>query len=152
MKVIFQQDVKGQGKKGEMKEVSDGYARNYLLPRNLVIEASADNLNAMKLKEKARQKQLAREIAEAQEDAKRLESVLLKIPAKAGATGRLFGSITSKEITEALQEQAGIAIEKQKIVQAEPIKAFGSFEVKVKLGHEVSGTIHLLVTEERHNG
>ncbi|MCL2342396.1 MAG: 50S ribosomal protein L9 [Firmicutes bacterium] len=151
MKVIFQQDVKGQGKKGEMKEVSDGYARNYLLPRNLVIEASADNLNAMKLKEKAKQKQLAREIAAAQEDAKKLESVLLKIPAKAGATGRLFGSITSKEISEALLEQAGLTIEKQKIVQAEPIKAFGSFEVKVKLGHEVSGTIHLLVTEERRH-
>lgn len=152
MKVIFQQDVKGQGKKGEMKDVSDGYARNYLLPRKLVIEATTDNLNALKLKEKARQKQLAKEKAEAEENAKNLESVLVKISAKAGSAGRLFGSITSKEIAEALTEQHGISIEKQKIVQADPIKAFGSFEVKVKLGHEVSGVIHLLVAEEKHHG
>lgn len=152
MKVIFQQDIRGQGKKGEMKEVSDGYARNYLLPRNLAIEATADNLNAQKLRERARLKQAAQETERAREDAKKLESVLVKIPAKAGSAGRLFGSITSREISEALQAQTGIAIEKQKIVQPEPIKAFGNFEVKVKLGHEVSGTIHVMVTEEKHHG
>ena len=152
MKVIFQQDVKGQGKKGEMKEVSDGYARNYLLPRKLVVEATADSLNALKLKEKARLKQLAREKAEAEKIARGLEGLLVKIPAKGGGAGRLFGSVTSKEISEALREQHGIVIEKNKIVQSEPIKTFGSFEVKVKLGHEVSGVIHLLVTEEKHHG
>ena len=152
MKVIFQQDVKGQGKKGEMKEVSDGFARNYLLPRKLVIEATTDNLNALKLKEKAKQKQIAKEIAAARENAKQLESVLVKISARAGGSGRLFGSITSKEISEALKEQHGILIEKNKIAQAEPIKTYGSFDVKVKLGHEVSGVIHLLVTEDRRHG
>jgi len=152
MKVIFQQDVKGQGRKGEMKDVSDGFARNYLLPRKLAVEASTDNLNALKLKEKARQKQIAREKAQAQENARKLEGVLVKISAKAGSAGRLFGSVTSKEIAEALSNQSGIAIEKQKIVQSEPIKTFGSFEVRAKLGHEVSGVIHLLVTEEKHHG
>jgi len=147
MKVILSQDVRGHGKKGQMVEVSDGYARNYLLPRKLAVEATADNLNAMKLREKAKAAQMERDKAQARENAKQLESVVLKIPAKAGASGRLFGSITSKEISDALQEQYGISIEKNKIVQAEPIKSFGSYEIKCKLGFEISGTIHVLVTE-----
>ena len=112
MKVIFNQDVKGQGKKGELKEVSDGYARNYLLPRKLASEATADNINTARLKEKARQAQIAAERAEAQETAKKLESVNLIIKAKAGQNGKLFGAVTSQEISEALKEQAGIEIEK----------------------------------------
>ena len=103
MKVIFNEDVRGQGKRGEMKEVSDGYARNYLLPRKLASEATPDMLNAFKLKEKAKKAQMAREKAQAEENAKRLEGVVVKISARAGQGGRLFGAITSQEISDALR-------------------------------------------------
>ena len=149
MKVIFTADVRGQGKKGEMKEVSDGYGRNYLLPRKLAVEATADNVNTMKQKEKARAAQMAAEKAKAEENAKQLESVVVKIAAKAGAGGKLFGAVTSKEISEALKAQHGIEGDSKKIVQAEPIKGYGSFEVKCRFGYEVSGTIHLLVVEDK---
>ena len=149
MKVIVQTDVRGQGKKGEMKEVSEGYARNYLLPRGLAIAATADNMNALRLKEKAKAAQLAKEKALAEENAKKLESVVVRIPARAGTAGRLFGSVTSKEISEALEKQHGIVIEKNKIVQAEPIKTFGSFEIRCRLGFEVAGVINVIVTEEK---
>ena len=149
MKVIFNTDVRGQGKKGEMKEVSDGYARNYLLPRKLASEATADALNALKLKEKAKAAQMAKEKDLAEENAKRLSGVVVQISARAGQGGRLFGAVTSQEIADALREQHGIELEKNKIVQAEPIKQFGSFEVKAKLGYEVSGTINVLVTEKK---
>lgn len=149
MKVIFNTDVRGQGKKGEMKEVSDGYARNYLLPRKLASEATADALNALKLKEKAKAAQMAKEKALAEENAKRLSGVVVQISARAGQGGRLFGAVTSQEIADALREQHGIELEKNKIVQAEPIKQFGNFEVKAKLGYEVSGTINVLVTEKK---
>lgn len=148
MKVIFLTDVRGQGKKDEMKEVSDGYARNYLLPRKLAVEATADTLNTMKLKEKAKKAQLEKDKAAAEETAKSLESLIVKIPAKAGAGGKLFGSVTSKEISDALLKQHDMAIDKNKIVQAEPIKSFGSYSVKCKLGFEVSGLINVIVTEE----
>ena len=149
MKVIFNTDVRGQGKKGEMKEVSDGYARNYLMPRGLASPATADAVNALKLKEKAKAAQMAKEKAAAEENAKRLSGVVVQISARAGQGGRLFGAVTSQEIAEALREQHGIELEKNKIVQAEPIKQFGSFEVKAKLGYEVSGTINVLVTEKK---
>ncbi|MBQ2619192.1 MAG: 50S ribosomal protein L9 [Oscillospiraceae bacterium] len=149
MKIIFLQDVKGQGKKGEMKEVSEGYARNYLLPRKLAIAATADNLNTLRLKEKARQAQLAAEKAKAEENAKALENVVVKIAAKAGGAGKLFGAVTSKEISDALKSQHGIEVDSKKLVQAEPIKSYGSYEVKCRFGFEVSGTIHLLVVEEK---
>ncbi len=149
MKVIFNTDVRGQGKKGEMKEVSDGYARNYLMPRGLASPATADAVNALKLKEKAKAAQMAKEKAAAKENAKRLSGVVVQISARAGQGGRLFGAVTSQEIAEALREQHGIEIEKNKIVQAEPIKQFGSYEVKAKLGYEVSGTINVLVTEKK---
>lgn len=149
MKIIFLQDVKGQGKKGEMKEVSEGYARNYLLPRKLAIAATADNLNTLRLKEKARQAQLAAEKAKAAENAKALENVVVKIAAKAGGAGKLFGAVTSKEISDALKSQHGIEVDSKKLVQAEPIKSYGSYEVKCRFGFEVSGTIHLLVVEEK---
>ena len=149
MKVIFNTDVRGQGKKGEMKEVSDGYARNYLMPRGLASPATADAVNALKLKEKAKAAQMSKEKAAAEENAKRLSGVVVQISARAGQGGRLFGAVTSQEIAEALREQHGIEIEKNKIVQAEPIKQFGSYEVKAKLGYEVSGTINVLVTEKK---
>ena len=149
MKVIFNVDVRGQGKKGEMKEVSDGYARNYLLPRKLASEATADAVNAFKLREKAKTAQAARERALAEENAKRLQGIVVQIQARAGQGGRLFGAVTSQEISDALREQHGIEIEKNKIVQAEPIKQFGSFEVKARLGSEISGVINVLVTEKK---
>ena len=149
MKVIFNVDVKGQGKKGEMKEVSEGYGRNYLLPRKLAVEATADNMNALRLKEKAKAAAIAAEKAKALENAKQLESIVVKIAAKAGSAGKLFGAVTSQEISDALKEQYGIEIEKQKIVQTEPIKSYGSYEVKCKFGYEINGVIHLLVVEDK---
>ena len=149
MKVILQKDVKGQGKKGELKEVSDGYARNYLLPRGLAVEATTDNLNTMRLKDKARQAQIAREKAAAMETVKALESIVVKVSAKGGSGGRLFGAVTSKEISDALAVQHDLKIEKNQIVQADPIKQFGSYDVKCKMGYEISGVIHVLVVEEK---
>ena len=147
MKVIFHEDVKGQGKKGELKEVSDGYARNYLLPRKLASEATADNINALKLKEKAKAAQIAKEKAQAEENAKKLGGVQVIIKAKAGNAGKLFGAVTSQEISDALREQFGMDVEKNKIVQPEPIKSYGSYTVKAKLGYEISGTVNVLVVE-----
>ncbi|MDY5881188.1 MAG: 50S ribosomal protein L9 [Oscillospiraceae bacterium] len=147
MKVIFNVDVKGKAKKGELKEVSDGYARNYLLPRKLASEATADNINALKLKEKAKAAQMAREKAEAEANAAKLGEITVTIRAKAGGAGKLFGAVTSQEISAALKEQHGIEIEKNKIVQTEPIKTFGAYQIKAKLGYEVSGTINVLVIE-----
>ena len=147
MKVIFNVDVKGQGKKGEMKEVSTGYARNYLLPRNLATEATADNINAFKLKEKAKAAQIAKEKAQAQEYAAKLSGVQVTIRAKAGANGKLFGAVTSQEISDALKAQFDMDIEKNRIVQSEPIKSYGSYTVKAKLGYEISGNISVLVVE-----
>ena len=148
MKVIFNVDVRGQGKKGEMKEVSDGYARNYLLPRKLATEATADNINAMKLKEKVKAAQMAKDKAKAEEYAEKLGAVQVIVRAKAGGAGKLFGAVTSEAISKALKEQFDMDIEKNKIVQSEPIKTFGAFTVKAKLGFEVSGNIHVLVVEE----
>ena len=148
MKVILQQDVKGQGKRGELKEVSDGYARNYLLPRKLAIIATADNLNTLKLQNAAKKAQIEKEKAAAKEISEKLKDCTVKIKAKAGGSGKLFGAVTSKEISDALLEQFGIEIEKNKIIQAEPIKTYGSFEVKCKLGYEISGNLKVMVIEE----
>ena len=148
MKVILQQDVKGQGKKGQMIEVSEGYARNFLLPRKMAVLATADAVNTMNLKEKARTAEEARLTAEAAANAEKLKSAQVKIPARAGANGKLFGAVTSKEVSEALKAQHGIELNKQKIVM-EPIKAFGSYQLKAKLGYEVSGTIYVMVVEEK---
>ena len=149
MKVILQQDVKGQGKKGQMVEVSDGYGRNFLLPRKLAVEATAENVNTMKMQEKAKKAKEAEEKAQAQAMAQRLESCQVKNSAKAGQSSSLFGSVTSKEIAQALKEQHQMDVNKSKIVLPDPIKSFGSFEVKCKLGYEVTGTIHVLVVEEK---
>ena len=147
MKVILQQDVRGQGKKGQMIEVAEGYARNFLLPRKLAVLATADAMNTMKLQEKAKKAEEARLKAEAQAVAEQLKSAVVKIPAKAGANGKLFGSITSKEIAENLLKQCGIELAKQKIVMDEPIKSFGAYQLKAKLGFEITGTVHVMVVE-----
>ncbi len=149
MKVILQQDVKGHGKKGQMVEVSDGYARNMLLPRKLAVEATAANVNTMKMQDKAKKAREAEEKAQAQAIAEKLQSCQVKIPAKAGQGGRLFGSVTSKEISEALKAQHSLDVNKAKIVLNDPIKGFGTFEVKCKLGYEVVGTINVVVTEAK---
>lgn len=148
MKVILQQDVKGQGKKGQLVEASDGYARNFLLPRKLAVEATAENLNTMKMQEKARKAQQAAEKAEAEAIAAKLKDCTVRIAAKAGSGGRLFGAVTSKEIADALSEQYGIAVSKSKIVQDEPIKSFGGYELKCRLGYEITGTIKVVVAEQ----
>ena len=147
MKVILQQDVKGQGKKGQLIEASDGYARNFLLPRKLAVAATAENINTMKMQEKAKKAQEAAEKAEAQAIAEKLSGLTVKVVAKGGNGGRLFGAVTSKEIADALNAQHGISIQKTKIVQDEPIKAFGTYELKVKLGYEVTGTLKVSVVE-----
>ena len=139
MKVILTQDVKSQGKKGQLVEVSDGYARNFLLPKKLAVIATAENLNTMKLQEKARKAQEA--------TAKKLKDLTVKIAAKAGEGGRLFGAVTAKEVSEALSQQHGVNIAKTKLVLDEPIKACGGYQIKAKLGYEVVGTVSVMVTE-----
>ena len=148
MKVILMQDVKGQGKKGQLVEVSEGYARNFLLPRKLAEAATADAINTMNLKEKARRAEEARLKAEAQATAEKLKECMVKIPARAGNGGRLFGAVTTKEISDGLMKQFGLDIPKQKLVLDEPIKAFGGYQVKAKLGFEVTGTVSVTVCEE----
>ena len=147
MKVILTQDVKSQGKKGQLVEVSDGYARNFLLPKKLAVIATAENLNTMKQQEKARKAQEAAEKAEAEDTAKKLKDMTVKIAAKAGEGGRLFGAVTAKEVSEALSAQYGVNIAKTKLVLDEPIKACGGYQIKAKLGYEVVGTVSVMVTE-----
>ena len=149
MKVILQQDVKGQGKKGQLIEASEGYARNYLLPRKLAIAATADAINTMNLKEKARRAEEARQKEAAMAVAEQLKALLVKIPAKAGTGGRLFGAVTTKEISDALKAQHNVDIPKQKLVLDDPIKSFGTYQVKARLGFEISGTVNVLVCEEK---
>ena len=149
MKVILQQDVRGQGKKGQLVEVSDGYARNFLLPKKLAVLATAENVNTMKQQEKARKAQEAAEKAEAEALSKKLEGLRVKIPAKAGEGGRLFGAVTAKEISEALAAQYSLNIPKARLVLDEPIKACGGYQIKAKLGYEVVGTVNVMVTEEQ---
>ena len=149
MKGILQQDVRGQGKKGQLVEVSEGYARNFLLPRKLAIAATPDAINTMNLKEKARKAEEARLKAEAEATAEKLKECMVKLTAKAGSGGKLFGAVTTKEISEGLKEQFGVDVPKQKLVLEEPIKAFGSYQVKAKLGFEVNGTVYVSVYEEK---
>ena len=147
MKVILLQDVKGQGKKGEMINVSDGYARNFLFPRKLAMEATTDALNAKNIQDAAARRREAEERAAADALRKKLKEMPVRLQAKAGTGGRLFGSITTKEISEALKAQHGVEIPKAKLVQEEPIKSFGTFEVKAKLYPEIQGVITVVVSE-----
>ena len=147
MKVILLKDVKGQGKKGEIVSVSDGYARNYLFPRNLAQEATAQNLNSAQVKQEAAAHKKEMEKKNAQELAKQLENKCVVIKAKCGSTGRLFGAITNAEIAEALNQQTGLELDKKKVVLANPIKELGEYTITVKLYAGVQATIGLKVEE-----
>lgn len=149
MKVILKQDVKGKGKKGQMIECAEGYARNFLLPKGLAVPATADAVNTMNLQAKAKAKADAEAKAAAMEIAGKLKECQVKVYAKGGDSGKLFGAVTGKEISAALKEQYGMEIDSKKLVLAEPIKTFGSYEVKAKLGFEISGTVYVLVIEEK---
>ena len=149
MKVILTQDVRGKGKKGQMIEAAEGYARNFLLPKGMAVLATADAVNTMNLQAKAKAKADAEAKAAALEIAEKLKSCLVKIAAKGGEGGKLFGAVTGKEIAAALKEQYGMDVDSKKLVLDQPIKTFGSFEVKAKLGFEISGTVYVLVTEEK---
>ena len=149
MKIILKQDIRGKGKTGQMIEAAEGYARNYLIPRGLAVEATADAVNTMNLQAKAKAKADAEAKAEALAIAEKLKSCQVKIAAKGGEGGKLFGAITGKEIAAALAEQFSLTIDGKKLVLEQPIKSFGSYEVKAKLGYEVSGTVYVLVIEEK---
>ena len=147
MKVILLQDVKGKGKKGQMIEVSDGYARNFMLPRKIAIEATADAVNTMRMNDKATAERIAREKAEAMETGKKLRELTVTVTAKGGGAGRLFGSVTNQEIADALKNQTGIALDKRKIVIAEPIKNVGTYTVTCKLGYEITAPLTVKIEE-----
>ena len=147
MKVILLQDVKGKGKKGQMIDVSDGYARNYMLPRKLAVEATADAVNTMRMNDKAAAEKAAKERAEALETSKKLREMTLTVTAKGGGAGRLFGSVTNQEIADALKANTGIAVDKRKIVIADPIKNVGTYTVQCKLGYEITAPLTVKIVE-----
>ena len=147
MKVILLQDVKGKGKKGQMLEVSDGYARNFMLPKKLAIEATPDAINTMRMNDKATQERIAREKAEALAVSKQLRELTVTVTAKGGGSGRLFGSITNAEIAEALEKQAGIKLDKRKLVLNETIKNVGTCTVTCKLGYEITAPLSVKIEE-----
>ena len=147
MKVIFLQDVKGKGKKGQMAEISDGYARNFLLPKKLAMEATADAINTMRMNDKAAAEKAAKERAEAVEISKKLREMTLVVTAKGGGAGKLFGSVTSQEIADALKAKSGIAIDKRKIVLSDPIKSVGTYTVQCKLGYEITAPLTVKIEE-----
>ena len=146
MKVMLLQDVKGKGKKGQMIEVSDGYARNFMLPKKMAIEATADAINTMKMNDKATQERIAREKAEAMEVSKKLRAMTLVVKAKGGGAGRLFGAVTNAEIAAALEKQ-GVKLDKRKIVLGENIKNVGTYTVTCKLGYEISAPLTVKIEE-----
>ena len=148
MKVILTQDVKGKGKKGQMIEVSDGYARNFMLPRKIAIEATPDAVNTMKMNDKATQERIAREKAEALEISKTIRGLTVVVKAKGGGAGRLFGSITNQEIADAMKAQSGISLDKRKIVIADVIKTVGTYTVTCKLGYEITAPLTVKIEEE----
>ena len=147
MKVILLADVRGKGKKGQMLEVSDGYARNFMLPRKLAIEATPDAINTMRMNDKATQERQAKERAEALEISRKLKEMILTVPAKGGGNGRLFGAVTNTEIADTLKKSSGIALDKRKIVIDEPIKNVGTYTVKCKLGYEITAPLTVKIVE-----
>ena len=147
MKVVLLADVKGVGKKGELINAAEGYARNFLLPRKLAQEATADNVNTMKMNDKAAQERQAKERAEALETRNRMKDMTVVVTAKGGGAGRLFGSVTNTEVADALAKQADIKLDKRKIVLDEPIKAVGVYTVKCKLGYEINADLKVEVKE-----
>ena len=146
MKVILLQDVKGKGKKGQMIEVSDGYARNFMLPKKLAIEATADAINTKNMNDKATAERIAREKAEALATANKLREMTLTVVAKGGGNGRLFGAVTNQEIANALEKQ-GIKLDKRKIVINDTIKNVGTYTVTCKMGYEISAPLTVKIEE-----
>ena len=147
MKVILLQDVKGKGKKGQMLEVSDGYARNYMLPRKIAIEATADAVNTKNMNDKAAAEKAAKERAAALETSHKLREMTLVVKAKGGGAGRLFGSVTNQEIADALKASTGINLDKRKIVISDPIKNVGTYTVTCKLGYEITAPLTVKIEE-----
>lgn len=147
MKVILLEDVKGKGKKGQILEISDGYARNFLLPKKLAIVATADAVNTVKMNDKATAERIAREKAAALDISNRMKDLIVTVYAKGGGNGRLFGSVTSQEIADALKKQTGIELDKRKIVIDDPIKNVGTYTVKCKLGYEIVGKLTVKIEE-----
>ncbi len=145
MKVVLLADVKGQGKKNDVINVSDGYARNFLLPRKLAVEADAKVLNEIKGREDSIKHKIEVETAEAKAVAAKMDTILVKITASSGADGRLYGSITAKDIAEHLAKDHGITVDKRKIQLSDPIRAFGKFDLDVKLYTDVTAKVHVLV-------
>ena len=146
MKVILLQDVKGKGKKGQMLEVSDGYARNFMLPKKMAIEATPDAINTMRMNDKATQERIAREKAEALATSKKLREMTVVVKAKGGGAGRLFGSVTNAEIADALAKQ-GVKLDKRKIVLNETIKNVGTYTATCKLGYEITAPLTVKIEE-----
>lgn len=147
MKVILLQDVKGKGKKGQMIEVSDGYARNYMLPRKIAVEATADAVNTMRMNDKAAAEKAAKERAEALEISRKLREMTVVVTAKGGGAGRLFGSVTTQEIADALKAKTGITLDKRKIVLSDTIKSVGTYTVQCKLGYEITAPLTVKIEE-----
>ena len=147
MKVILLQDVKGKGKKGQMIEVSDGYARNFMLPRKIAVEATADAVNTMKMNDKAAAEKAAKERAAAVETSKKLRELTLIVKAKGGGAGKLFGSVTNEAIADALKANTGIVLDKRKIVISDPIKNVGTYTVTCKLGYEITANLTVKIEE-----
>jgi large subunit ribosomal protein L9 len=148
MKVILKQDVKGLGKKEDLVNVSDGYARNFLFPKGLAAEANATNINIMNTRKEAEKTKKDRELAQARELARKLKDMEVVIKTKSGENGKLFGSITSKDISDKLKNDFKIDIDKKKIVLPEPIKSTGTVELDVKLYPEVSGKLRVRIENE----
>lgn len=147
MKVILLQDVKGKGKKGQMLEISDGYARNFLLPKKMAVEATPDAINTMRMNDKAAAEKAAKERAEAVEISNRLREMTVVVTAKGGGAGKLFGSVTSQEIADALKAKSGITLDKRKIVLSDPIKNVGTYTVQCKLGYEITAPLTVKIEE-----
>ena len=148
MKLILTKDVKGQGKKDQIIEVSDGYARNFLIPKGLAIPADAKSMNEVKNREDSRLHKIETEKTAAKETAAKLEKVTVKIVGQAGADGRLYGSVTAKDIAEALEKQHGIVIDRRKLTLPENIKTFGTYNAEVKLYTEVTGKVKVVVSDK----
>ena len=147
MEVVLLEDVKALGKKGQVVKVNDGYARNFILPKKLGVEATSKNLNDLKLQKANAEKVAAEQLAEAKKLAEEIDKMSVTVSIKAGEGGRLFGAVTAKEVSEALAQQHGVNIAKTKLVLDEPIKACGGYQIKAKLGYEVVGTVSVMVTE-----
>ncbi|HHT66341.1 MAG: 50S ribosomal protein L9 [Caldicoprobacterales bacterium] len=148
MKVILLQDVKGHGKKGDVVNASDGYARNYLFPRNLAVEATSKNLNDLKNKQAAENKRKEAQLEEARKQAEAISGLEVVVKAKSGENGKLFGSVTNKEIGDTLKRQHNISIDRKKIVLPEPIRSLGSFQLEVKVYPEITAKLNVKVVEE----